>query len=133
MNKFLKMFGVSSQDEKKLNRLYDDCVKIGIEPKVVAPFSFGIKELVDDAIRELHILIGNELERQVYASELGDILYTKKIDFRVFYSGTGIDTKFEVNLGGNELNSTLVHNFIKNGIEPVVKTLKDELKKLDKQ
>ena len=127
------MFGVSDQAEKKLNRLYDDCVKVGIEPKVVAPFSFGIQELVDDAIRELHILIGNELERQVYASELGDILYTKKIDFRVFYSGTGIDTKFEVNLGGNELNSTLVYNFIKNGIEPVVKTLKDELKKLDKQ
>ena len=127
------MFGVSSQDEKKLNRLYDDCIKVGIEPKVVAPFSFGIKELVDDAIRELYILIGNELEQQVYASELGDILYTKKIDFRVFYSGTGIDTKFEVNLGGNELNSTLVYNFIKNGIEPVVKTLKDELKKLDKQ
>lgn len=119
------MFGVSSQDEKKLNRLYDDCVKIGIEPKVVAPFSFGIQELVYDAIRELHILIGNELERQVYASKLGDILYTKKIDFRVFYSGTGIDTKFEVNLGGNELNSTLVYNFIKNGIEPVVKTLED--------
>lgn len=133
MNKFLKMFGVSSQDEKKLNRLYDDCVKIGIEPKVVAPFSFGINELVDDAIRELHLLIGNELERQVYASELGDILYTKKIDFRVFYSGTGNDVKFEVNLGGNELNSTLVYNFIKNGIEPVVKTLKDELKKIDKQ
>lgn len=133
MNKFLKMFGVSSQDEKKLNRLYDDCVKIGIEPKVVAPFSFGIQELVYDAIRELHILIGNELERQVYASKLGDILYTKKIDFRVFYSGTGIDTKFEVNLGGNELNSTLVYNFIKNGIEPVVKTLEDELRKLDKQ
>lgn len=127
------MFGVSSQDEKKLNRLYDDCIKVGIEPKVVAPFSFGIKELVDDAIRELYILIGNELEQQVYASELGDILYTKKIDFRVFYSGTGIDTKFEVNLGGNELNPTLVYNFIKNGIEPVVKTLKDELKKLDKQ
>jgi len=133
MNKFLKMFGVSSQDEKKLNRLYDDCVKIGIEPKVVAPFSFGIQELVYDAIRELHILIGNELERQVYASKLEDILYTKKIDFRVFYSGTGIDTKFEVNLGGNELNSTLVYNFIKNGIEPVVKTLEDELRKLDKQ
>lgn len=133
MNKFLKMFGVSSQDEKKLNRLYDDCVKIGIEPKVVAPFSFGIQELVYDAIRELHILIGNELERQVYASKLGDILYTKKIDFRVFYSGTGIDTKFEVNLGGNELNSTIVYNFIKNGIEPVVKTLEDELRKLDKQ
>ena len=133
MNKFLKMFGVSSQDEKKLNRLYDDCVKIGIEPKVVAPFSFGIQELVYDAIRELHILIGNELERQVYASKLGDILYTKKIDFRVFYSGTGIDTKFEVNLGGNELNSTLVYNFIKNGLEPVVKTLEDELRKLDKQ
>lgn len=133
MNKFLKMFGVSSQDEKKLNRLYDDCVKIGIEPKVVAPFSFGIQELVYDAIRELHILIGNELERQVYASKLGDILYTKKIDFRVFYSGTGIDTKFEVNLGGNELNSTLVYNFIKNGIEPVVKTMEDELRKLDKQ
>ena len=91
MNKFLKMFGVSSQDEKKLNRLYDDCVKIGIEPKVVAPFSFGIQELVYDAIRELHILIGNEL------------------------------------------NSTLVYNFIKNGIEPVVKTLEDELRKLDKQ
>lgn len=78
-------------------------------------------------------MIGNELERQVYASKLGDILYTKKIDFRVFYSGTGIDTKFEVNLGGNELNSTLVYNFIKNGIEPVVKTLEDELRKLDKQ
>lgn len=127
------MFGVSSQDEKKLNRLYDDCIKVGVEPKVVAPFSFGIQELVYDAIRELHILIGNELERQVYASKLGDILYTKKIDFRVFYSGTGIDTKFEVNLGGNELNSTLVYNFIKNGIEPVVKTLEDELRKLDKQ
>ena len=133
MNKFLKMFGVSSQDEKKLNRLYGDCIKVGIEPKVVAPFSFGIQELVYDAIIELHILIGNELERQVYASKLGDILYTKKIDFRVFYSGTGIDTKFEVNLGGNELNSTLVYNFIKNGIEPVVKTLEDELRKLDKQ
>ena len=132
MNKFLKMFGVSSQDEKKLNRLYGDCIKVGIEPKVVAPFSFGIQELVYDAIIELHILIGNELERQVYASKLGDILYTKKIDFRVFYSGTGIDTKFEVNLGGNELNSTLVYNFIKNGIEPVVKTLEDELRKLDK-
>lgn len=132
MNKFLKMFGVSSQDEKKLNRLYDDCVKIGIEPKVVAPFSFGIQELVYDAIRELHILIGNELERQVYASKLGDILYTKKIDFRVFYSGTGIDTKFEVNLGGNELNSTLVYTFIKDGIEPVIKTLEEEVKKLDR-
>lgn len=132
MNKFLKMFGVSSQDEKKLNRLYDDCVKIGIEPKVVAPFSFGIQELVYDAIRELHILIGNELERQVYASKLGDILYTKKIDFRVFYSGTGIDTKFEVNLGGNELNSTLVYTFIKDGIEPVIKTLEKEVKKLDR-
>ena len=127
------MFGVSSQDEKKLNRLYGDCIKVGIEPKVVAPFSFGIQELVYDAIIELHILIGNELERQVYASKLGDILYTKKIDFRVFYSGTGVDTKFEVNLGGNELNSTLVYNFIKNGIEPVVKTLEDELRKLDKQ
>lgn len=126
------MFGVSSQDEKKLNRLYDDCVKIGIEPKVVAPFSFGIQELVDDAIRELHILIGNELERQVYASELGNVLYEKKIDFQVFYSGTGIDTKFEVNLGGKELNSTLVYTFIKNGIEPVVKTLEDGLKKLDR-
>lgn len=132
MNKFLKMFGVSSQDEKKLNRLYDDCVKIGIEPKVVAPFSFGIQELVDDAIRELHILIGNELERQVYASELGNVLYEKKIDFQVFYSGTGIDTKLEVNLGGKELNSTLVYTFIKNGIEPVVKTLEDGLKKLDR-
>lgn len=126
------MFGVSSQDEKKLNRLYDDCVKIGIEPKVVAPFSFGIQELVDDAIRELHILIGNELERQVYASELGNVLYEKKIDFQVFYSGTGINTKFEVNLGGKELNSTLVYTFIKNGIEPVVKTLEDWLKKLDR-
>lgn len=132
MNKFLKMFGVSSQDEKKLNRLYDDCVKIGIEPKVVAPFSFGIQELVNDAIRELHILIGNELERQVYASELGNVLYEKKIDFQVFYSGTGIDTKFEVNLGGKELNSTLVYTFIKNGIEPVVKALEDGLKKLDR-
>lgn len=132
MNKFLKMFGVSSQDEKKLNRLYDDCVKIGIEPKVVAPFSFGIQELVDDAIRELHILIGNELERQVYASKLGAILYEKKIDFRVFYSGTGNDIEFEVNLGGEELSSTLVYMFIKNGVEPVVKTLEDELKKLDR-
>lgn len=132
MNKFLKMFGVSSQDEKKLNRLYDDCVKIGIEPKVVALFSFGIQELVNDAIRELHILIGNELERQVYASELGNVLYEKKIDFQVFYSGTGIDTKFEVNLGGKELNSTLVYTFIKNGIEPVVKALEDGLKKLDR-
>lgn len=132
MNKFLKMFGVSSSDEKKLNRLYDDCVKIGIEPKVVAPFSFGIQELVNDAIRELHILIGNELERQVFASELGNILYEKKIDFQVFYSGTGIDTKFEVSLGGNEINSTLVYTFIKDGIEPVIKILEEEVKKLDR-
>lgn len=131
MNKFLKMFGVSSQDEKKLNRLYDDCIKIGIEPKVVAPFSFGIQELVDDAIRELHILIGNELERQVYVSELGNVLYEKKIDFRVFYSGAGNNTKFEVNLGGKELNSTIVYTFIKDGVEPVVATLKSEIEELD--
>ena len=133
MNKFLKMFGVSNQDEKKLNRLYDDCIKIGIEPKVVAPFSFGIQELVDDAIRELHILIGNELERQVYASELGNVLYEKKIDFQVFYSGTGIDTKFEVNLGGKELSSTLVYTFIKDGIDPVIKILEEKVKQSDRE